>query len=147
MLAHMETIDSSPDPRAASSALDAVAEAQRAVRDRPWPLWLYPLNALLLGGVALAGLIRPSMVAALVVLVLGATLAAVNHWAGRRMGTPFAVPTSRGFRILAAASGAFVIASLFARDAALEWAVIACAGGAVIAYSLGSVLHYRSTHR
>jgi len=80
-------------------------------------------------------------------LVLGVALAALNYWAGRLMGTPFAVPTSRGFRVLAALSGAFVIVSLFVRAADLEWAIIVCAAGAAISYGLGSVLHYRSTHR
>ena len=64
----METIDRNPDPHEASAGLEAVAEAQRAVRDRPWPLWLYPANALLLGGLALTGL-EPSMLASLVMLV------------------------------------------------------------------------------
>ncbi|MFS8479339.1 MAG: hypothetical protein FWJ93_10370 [Micromonosporaceae bacterium] len=143
----METIDRNPDPHEASAGLEAVAEAQRAVRDRPWPLWLYPTNALLLGGLALTGLVESSMLASLVMLVLGVALAALNYWAGRLMGTPFAVPTSRGFRVLAALSGAFVIVSLFVRAADLEWAIIVCAAGAAISYGLGSVLHYRSTHR
>ncbi|WBB65121.1 hypothetical protein [Micromonospora sp. WMMD812] len=143
----METIDPNSDPHEASAGLKAVADAQRAVRDRPWPLWLYPANALVLGGLALTGLVESSMLAAFVVLVLGVALAALNYWAGHLMGTPFAVPTSRGFRILAALSGAFVIVSLFARAADLEWAIIVCVAGAAISYSLGSVLHYRSTHR
>lgn len=147
MVANMETINSTPDPGEASDGLDAVADAQRAVRDRPWPLWLYPLNAFLLGGVALAGLIRSSMLAAFVVIILGTALAALNYWAGRLIGTPFAVPTSRGFRILAAASGAFVIVSLFARAADLEWVIIVCSAAAAISYGLGSVLHHRSTRR
>ena len=58
------------------------------------------------------------------------------------MGTPFAVPTSRGFRVLAALSGVFVIVLLFVRAADLQWAIIVCAAGAAISYSLGSVLHY-----
>lgn len=147
MVASMETINPDPGPREASAGLDAAADARRAVRDRPWPLWLYPINALLLGGLALAGLLRSSMLATLVVLILGIALAALNYRAGRLIGTPFAIPTSLGFRILVAVSGAFVLVSLLARGADLEWAIIVCAVGAVISYGLGSVLHYRSTHR
>lgn len=146
MVADMETINPDPDPREAAARLDAAADARRAVQDRPWPIWLYPINALLLGGLALAGLLRSSLLAALIVLIIGIALAALNYWAGRLIGTPFAIPTSLGFRILVAASGAFVIVSLLARAADLERVVIVCAIGAVLSYGLGSVLHYRSTH-
>lgn len=146
MHADMATIDSSPDPREASAELDAVADVRRAVRDRPWPLWLYPTNALLLGGLALSGLLDSSMLAAFVVLTLAVALAGLNYWAGRLIGTPFAVPTSLGFRILVAAAGVFVIVSVLARTADLDWAV-ACAAGAAFSYGLGSVLHFRSTRR
>ncbi len=147
MIAGMETIEAQPDPRDAASGLDAVADAQRAVRSRPWPLWLYPSNALLLGALALAGIIDSSMIAALVVVALGGTFSALNYWAGRRMGTPFAIPASRAFRSLVAVSAVFVILSLFTREAGLEWATVPCAAGATLSYGLGSVVHYRSTRR
>ncbi|WP_345420824.1 hypothetical protein [Pseudonocardia xishanensis] len=143
----MATIEPDPDPREASTRLKAVADARRAVRDRPWPVWLYPLNALLLGGLALAGLLGSAMLATVVALVLGVALAALNYRAGRLIGTPFAIPSSTGFRALVAASGAFVIVSLFTRAAGLEWVIMVCAVGAVICYGLGSILHYRSTRR
>ncbi|GLU48424.1 hypothetical protein [Nocardiopsis ansamitocini] len=147
MIADMETINPNPDPREAAAGLDAAAGARRAVRDRPWPVWLYPINAILLGGLALAGLLHSSMLATFVVLIIGIALAALNYWAGRLMGAPFVIPTSTGFRILGAVSGAFVIGSLFARAAGLEWVIVVCAIGAVASYGLGSILHYRSTHR
>jgi hypothetical protein len=143
----METTGRSPSRREAATGLAAIAHAQRAVRDRPWPLWLYPTNALLLGGVALTGLIESSVFAALVALALGSVLAAVNYWAGHALGTPYAISTSRGFRMLAALSGAFVIASVLAPADGPGWLVLAGAAGAVISYSVGSAVHYRSTHR
>ncbi|WP_413316675.1 hypothetical protein AA0Z99_08535 [Agrococcus sp. 1P02AA] len=143
----METIEQTPDRGDAAASLAAVAAAERAVRDRPWPLWLYPANALLLGGVAIAGLIPSSMIGAIVVVALASAMAALNYGAGRRMGTPFAIPTSRGFRILVAASGAFVLLAMLARAAELPWAIIACTVGAIVAYALASVLHLRSTRR
>jgi len=141
----METIDPTPDPREAAAALGAVSDAQAAVRDRPWPIWLYPINALLLGGVALAGLVDSAAIGALVIGVLAVCLVALNYGAGRHMGTPFAIPTSRGFRVLVAAASAFVIGALFARMADLDWAIIACAVGATSCYAIGAVLHVRST--
>lgn len=147
MVANMETIEPTPDPHEASESLDAIADAQRAIRDRPWPGWLYPANALLLGGMALAGLIDSSMIAAFVVLALGVGLVALNYGIGRLLGAPFAVPTSRAFRVLVAVSALFVIASVPARAAGLEWAVIGCAAAAVVSYGIGAVLHSRSTRR
>ncbi len=145
MVSDMETIEQTPDPRDAAARLAAAADAQRAVRDRPWPIWLYPANALLLGGVALAGLIPSSMVGAIAVLIIASAMAALNLFAGRRIGTPFAIPTSRGFRILVTASAAFVIGALLARAAEVEWAIIACAVAAMLSYAIASVLHHRST--
>lgn len=141
----METIDPTPDPGEAAAALGAVSDAQAAVRDRPWPIWLYPINALLLGGVALAGLVDSAAIGALVIGVLAVCLVALNYGAGRHMGTPFAIPTSRGFRVLVAAASAFVIGALFARLAGLDWVIIACAVGATSCYAVGAVLHVRST--
>ncbi|TFV82073.1 hypothetical protein E4V99_14165 [Microbacterium sp. dk485] len=141
----METIDPTPGPGEAAAALDAVAEAQTAVRDRPWPMWLYPINAVLLGGVALAGLVDSSAIGALLIGVLAFCLVAVNYGAGRQVGTPFAIPTSRGFRVLVTAAAAFVVGALLARLADLDWVIIACAVGAASSYAVGAVLHFRST--
>ncbi len=147
MVSSMETIGPSPDSREASAGLDAIADAQHAVRDRPWPLWLYPTNALLLGALALTGVLESSMLAALLTIALAAALALLNYVAGRQMGTPFAIPTSRGFRILTALAAALVLLSVFARLADLDSVVVACAAGATISYAAGSVLHHRSTRR
>lgn len=139
----METID----PREAAAQLDDAAAAARAIRDTPWPAWLYPTNALLLGGLALDSLVRPSILAALLVIVLAVGFVAINFWAGRRIGAPFAIPTSAGFRILAAIAAVLVLASLFTRELEGPWPTVACAVGAVASYGIGSVLHWRSTRR
>jgi len=143
----METIESTPDPRSAASDLHAIVDAQRAVRDRPWPLWLYPCNAALLGGIALCGLIDSSMIGALVVLALALGLVALNSLAGRIMGTPFAIPTSWLFRVLVIASAVFVILSIPARTLGSDAAVIACAVAAAACYGVGAVVHARRTRR
>ncbi|QEW03227.1 hypothetical protein [Microbacterium lushaniae] len=143
----METTAAIPDPGEAAASLDAIADAQTAVRDRPWPIWLYVINALLLGGVAIAGLVDSSTIGALVVGALAVALVALNYWAGRRMGAPFAVPTSRGFLLLVAVASVFVLGSLLARLADFDWGIIACAVGATSCYSIGAVLHFRSTRR
>lgn len=146
MVASTETTSLPPVPHEAAAGLDAITTAQRAIRDRPWPVWLYPTNALLLAGLALTDLLESSMLAAFVAVILGPALALINYLVGRRMGTPFAIPTHRGFCLLAALSAVFLIASLFASDAQLNWAIIACAAGAAISYGLASMLHSRSRH-
>lgn len=143
----METNHSNPDPREAAAALDAVADAQRVVRDQPWPLWLYPANALLLGALVLAGLAHDSRLSSIATLVCAVTLALLNYWAGRLIGTPFAIPTSRGFLALVILAGVFMLASVFARGTGATWFIVFCAAGAVVSYGLGSVLHYRSTRK
>jgi|GEM_PF-3297118 len=143
----METIHGAPDPREASAQLDAIAQAERQVRDRPWPLWLYPSNAVLLGGLALVGLLESSMLVAIVTVVIAVGFVALNYVAGQRIGTPFAIPSSRGFRTLVAVSAACVIASLAARIGGWDAAIIGCAVAAVVSYVAASVLHYRATRR
>lgn len=117
------------------------------MRDRPWPPWLYPVNAVLLGGVGLAALIESSVVHAAVVCALAAAAVSLNVWVGRRMGTPFVIPTSRGFQGCVALSAVFLVAAMAARDTDSSWIVIAGAVGATVSYLLGSVIHYRSTCR
>lgn len=143
----METNGESSDRISAVDGLDAIAAARRAVRDQPWPTWLYPTNALLLGAITLTSLLDSSMMASLLILVLGVGVALINYQAGRLMGTPYAVPTSKvflGFVILAGASTATAVVL---RETLSEQGIIACASGAVISYGLGSVVHYRSTRR
>ena len=54
----MENIDRSPSAAQAREALASIQGVQRAVRDTPWPTWLYPTNALLLGAMALTFLLQ-----------------------------------------------------------------------------------------
>jgi len=147
MVSDMETIDSTPDPRSAAADLDAIADAKRAIRDRPWPSWLYPVNVIALGGVALSGIIDSSMIAALVTLAFAMVLAIANSAAGQLIGAPFALPTSRTFRILAAVSAVFVLASLPARLIGSDALVIASAAAAMLSYAIGAVVHAASTRR
>ncbi len=101
----------------------------------------------LAGWGALVGLLPSSILAAILMVVLASALAAFNYWAGRPMGTPYAIPTSTGFRVLVAVSGLFVMGSLFARPVGLDWVIVACAAGAVVSYAIASFFHYRSTRR
>lgn len=71
----METNGESSDRINAADGLDAIAAARRAVRDQPWPTWLYPTNALLLGAITLTSLLDSSMMASLLILVLGVGVA------------------------------------------------------------------------
>lgn len=142
MVANMATIDPIPSRHQAAADLDAVAKAQRAVRDRPWPMWLYPVNVLLLGAIALLG--STSFVA---LVVLGLLVGVVNYGAGYLMGTPFAVPTSRGFLAATTAAMLFLVAAMIAGFAGLSWLVVLCAAATAISYAVGSILHYRSTRR
>ncbi|GIF75099.1 hypothetical protein [Asanoa siamensis] len=143
----METNGPGPSRYEAANDLAAIAHVQRAVRNRPWPIWLYPANALLLGGLALTGLIESSALAALVALALACSLAAVNYRVGRAIGTPYAIPSSRGFRVLAALSAAFVIVSVLVPADGPRWLILAGAAGAVISYTAGAAVHVRSTRR
>ncbi len=146
MVSGMETIGPNSDPGSAAADLEAVADARRAVRDRPWPAWLYPVNAALLAALVLTALVRSSAVAAVLAVVIGAGLAAINYAVGRAMGTPFAVPTSRAFRLLVALAAVLVIASLFVPPTGSGWWLVGFAAGAAASYGIGAVIHYRSTH-
>jgi hypothetical protein len=146
MVSCMETNSPAPDAGAAARALAEIDSAQRAVRDTPWPIWLYPANALLLGAMALTPLLPHYSSGAW--LLTGLAIAGVNLLAGLRIGTPWAAPTSRGFLTAVAASVTFLVAALIV--AALTenvWPVIALAAGTTVSYLIGSVVHYRSTRR
>lgn len=145
MFSGMETIDPSPGRHEAAADLVAVADAQRAVRDRPWPIWLYPANALLLGATALTPLLGSARLGAWV--VLGLWVFILNYWAGHLIGTPFAIPTSRGFRLAVAVAALFLITAMAAGSLGPLWLVVGCAASTVISYGVGSVFHHRSTRR
>lgn len=145
MISYMETIGSMPGRDEAAADLDAVADAQRAVRDRPWPTWLYPANAVLLGGMALTPMLSDSMKLA-ASLPLAAVVFALNYWVGLRIGTPFALPTNRGFLAAVAIAGLVMVTAVLAGSLdAPDWFFPVCAVGTAVSYGIGSVLHYRST--
>ncbi|MDV6261854.1 hypothetical protein [Rhodococcoides yunnanense] len=136
-----------PTSSEASAALDDIDRVQRAVRDTPWPVWLYPVNAVLLGSMALTPLLA-DVGRIIALLTLAAVTLAVNMITGYRMGTPWALPTSRGFLAAVAVSVAFIVVALaFAQPSLPAWALILLAIAAATTYSIGSLVHYRSTRR
>jgi hypothetical protein len=142
----MENIPGRPDVVAAREALAGVDDVQRAVRDTPWPVWLYVVNAVLLGAMALTFLLDEVRTTALWVVALA--VVAVNVGAGYRMGTPWVLPRSRGFLAAVAVAGccvlgAFVVADLTERARP----VVGLAVAAGVVYLLGCVAHFRSTRR
>ena len=143
MVSSMET-NSSPDPAAAREALAQAAADQRAVRDTPWPTWLYPVNAVLLGAYAAATLLDPWHLPAW--LALAALMLAVNITVGRRMGTPWVLPTSRGFLTFLVLAAACMVGAIFTGPEH-PTAVWALAAGACISYLVGCAFHHRSTRR
>ncbi|AJW38925.1 hypothetical protein NY08_895 [Rhodococcus sp. B7740] len=139
----MESIGE-PTPAEARTALDDIDRVQRAVRDTPWPVWLYPVNAALLAMFALTALLDSR----LAFLGVAAVIIAVNVVTGYRMGTPWALPTDRGFLTCVALSGLSVaLAQAVGDPSGPAWPVVLLAAAAASIYSIGSILHYRSTRR
>jgi len=133
-----------PNPAEAREALAHIATAQRAVRDTPWPTWLYPVNALLLGAMTLTFALGDDGLVFL--LAAGAVLITVNMLVGYRMGTPFTLPTSPAFLALVGAAiaclfAAFIVAELTAR----QWPIVVLAIAGACFYLAGGVAHRRST--
>ncbi len=146
MVSDMESIDT-PTSSEARTTLDDIDRVQRAVRDTPWPVWLYAVNAVLIGALALTPLLTDSH-RTVALLILAAAIVATNVITGFRMGTPWALPTSRGFLASVALSVAFVVVALaFAQPSLPSWALVLLATAATATYSFGSIAHYRSTHR
>ena len=145
MVATMENIGR-PDPAEARRALASVRDVQRAVRDTPWPAWLYPVNAALLGAAVLTALLEEHRTGAFLVVAL--PIVVVNVPAGYRMGAPWILPTSRGFLAAVATSGACVLAALVVADLTERaWPVVVLAIAATGTYLAGAVVHRRSTGR
>ena len=133
-----------PNSAEAREALANIDTVQRAVRDTPWPTWIYPVNALLLGAMTLTFALGDRGVVFL--LAGGAVLIAVNLLAGYRMGTPFTFPTSRVFlasvgAAMACMLPAFIVADLTTRS----WPIVVLAVAAAVLYLAGGVAHRRST--
>jgi hypothetical protein len=146
IVSYMESISPAPDAAAAAKALAEIESAQRAVRDTPWPVWLYPVNAVLLGAMALTTLLDEHSTKALLAIALA--VVAVNVLAGLRIGTPWALPTSRGFLTAVAVSAGLLGAALVTSGLTdRAWPVVLLAAGTTVSYLVGSVLHHRSTRR
>lgn len=138
----MENNFSRPDAVAAADVLAGIEQDQRAVRDTPWPLWLYPVNSLLLVALGLSFLL-PDGTTWVIPLVVALVLAA-NLLAGRINGVPFALPTSRTFLGLVALSGVLLVSCRVAADVSATLTVaLALAAGAT--YAVASWVHIRST--
>ena len=146
MVSDMESFGRAPDPAEAREALASIERAQRAVRDTPWPTWLYPVNAVLVGAMALASLLQEHGNTAL--LAIAAAIVGVNVTAGYRMGTPWALPTSRVFLAAVAASTLCVVAAIAVAGLTERgWPVVVLAIAATVIYLVGGVGHRRSTGR
>lgn len=146
MFSAMENIDRAPDSAAAQDALDEVDSAQRAVRDTAWPTWLYPVNAVLIGAMALTALLDDYRL--IMLLAVSFASVGVNMAVGYRTGVPRALPTSRGFLASVAVAVACILAAWLAADLTdRAWPVVALAASAAGSYLIGSVAHRRSTSR
>ena len=133
-----------PNPAEAREALTSIDTAQRAVRDTPWPTWIYPVNALLLGAMTMTFALGDNGTAFL--LAAGSVLVAVNMLTGYRMGTPFTRPTSRVFLALVGAAVACVLtAFIVAELTGQPWPIVILAIAAAVFYLAGGVAHRRST--
>ncbi len=144
MFAHMENIDPQPSASEAREALATIDGAQRAVRDTPWPAWIYPTNAVLLGALALAALLEQDRRFTAISLMFA--IVGINLLAGYRTGVPSAVPTSRAFVVLVAlagacAAGAYVVAEV----TEATWPVVVLAVLATAGYLLAGAAHRAST--
>ncbi len=140
------TDDETVDATTARQALDDVARARTAVRDTPWPVWLYPVNAVLLGLMALTPLAgdRDSVL----LLVGAAAVIAVNVVAGHLNGAPWALPTSRGFLTgVAVAAGCLAASAVASSLTDRTWPFVVLAVLATASYLAGSVAHRASTRR
>jgi hypothetical protein len=138
----MENVER-PDVAAARAALGEVAAAERAVRDNPWPVWLYPANAVLLGLITLSVLLDEDA-RSRALLALALTVVVLNVSTGYRMGTPWALPTSRVYLTAVGVAVACFVVALAVVDAA-AWLVPVLAVVATGTYLLGALAHWRST--
>lgn len=146
----MESKKRPSDPVAARAALDDIDTAARSVRDMPWPTWIYFFNAALFAAMCLTRLLGERSFTYFAAAALA--ICAVNVWAARRMGIRSAMPSSTGFLVSVIVVGACLFASMFIPagypDAeSYRWIVVALAFAAAASYLLGSLMHYRSTHR
>ena len=144
MVSSMENNTPAPDPAEARAALAGIDAVQRAVRDTPWPTWIYPVNALLLGVMTLTFALGDDGFVPL--LATGAVLMAVNLLAGFRMGAPYTLPTSRAFLALAGAAFACLVGGLVVAEVTTpRWPIVVLAAATTAFYLAAGVAHRRST--
>lgn len=146
MVSDMENIDRPPNAQEAREALVDIQTVQRAVRNTPWPSWLYLVNAALLGALVLTLLLEEQQ--AVVFTAVAVVVVAVNVVAGYRSGAPWVLPTSLAFFVAVAVAvaglcvfGAFAVAGL----PGMSWLVVVLAACAMASYVLGAVAHRRSS--
>ena len=146
MVSVMEINRDEIGPDQARHSLTEIDWAQRAVRDTPWPLWLYPVNTLLLGAVGLSYLLQGSIPWLTVVVALA--VVGVNLLAGRITGVPYALPTSRLFLSGVVVTGICLVAVVVVAPVVdRAWPVVVLSLLAMVSYALGSWAHVRSTRR
>lgn len=144
MVAVMENIERETTASEARRALEGIESAQLAVRNTPWPTWIYPINAALLGALALSALVEQDR--RTIVLALMAVIIAINVYAGYRTGVPSAMPTSGMFVAVVAASGACVVAAFVVTEFTTSvWPVVVLAVLAAVGYLIGGRIHRVST--
>lgn len=132
------------DAEQAAAALADIDRDQRAVRDTPWPLWLYPVNSILLTALGLSFLLPESGMWVTLLVAFG--IIGANLLAGRANGVPFALPTSRAFLGLVALSGALLLGAHAAvREIEGPGLAVVLSVAAGATYAVGCWVHRRST--
>ena len=142
----METTGPAPDRNQAAAELAAARHAEDTIRSLPWPWWLYTGNGILLGAAALAPLLGSPLGSGLLIVLMLA-LCVFNYWAGSRMGAPYALPRNRAFLAAVSVSGLWLTGSIATAGVGQTGLVWICAGGTVVSYAVGSLIHYRGTRQ
>ncbi|WAC66218.1 hypothetical protein OVA14_13275 [Agrococcus sp. SL85] len=134
-----------PSPAEARTALEGAAGARRAVQDLPWPAWLLVVNALGLGLLGLSPLAASGDApGALAPFLVGGAIAAANVLVGMRLGAPWAVPSSRGFRVAFAVAWTLSLGTmLLALALGPAWPVFAGAAATTLVAAVAMGLQRR----
>ena len=142
----MENNRNLPDPAEAREVLADIERAEHAVRDVPWPIWLYAFNAVTLLALP-ATLLLPDYYSASAILLILAQIS-VNVWAGRHYTIPWAIPSDMTFRICCYIAVALSV-SPFLLDIFTDptWHVGIAGAIAAPLYLLGCLFHHRNATR
>ena len=146
----MENNLSAQDAASARAALADVDAAKKAVKDAPWPTWLYFENAALLTLMGLSLLLgEPAWIWGW--CAIGVAILVVNLGAARAMGISSALPSSVAFLTCVGVAIGLLVVPAVLREAAFfpvgPALIVPCALGAGVVYLVGSAIHYRSTRR